>query len=425
LRKLATGGNESGSAQPADRTSGIEAGSGIQLFLKKEISLRQNRENFSFKVAQSLYSSHRVDPGSRLLLNLILEEPAISFEKILDLGCGYGPLGIVLGRLNQDALVHMVDRDSLAVDFALANARENGIAGASVYGSLAYDSVTDSGFDLVVSNIPGKVGETVLEDMLLGATHMLQPGGTFALVCVTPLEPFVRETLTSVGAEVVRHASRSDHEAFCFIFPEDTGVPNIWRNSGLEPYWRGEFEAELGGNEVEFAVAWGLPEFDSLSFDTRLLLNEIAAHSLAEVNRLVVVNPGQGYVPVVASRAYEPRVLELSGRDLLALRYSALNLEQNGFSADQTQVSHFSALQETGDEADLIIAMIADDQSPEELHYLAQSASARLSNRGSCIFAGGSTPITRLTKSIASIPGLQVRRRKRRKGVSVITAGWW
>ena len=398
---------------------------GIPLFLKKEISLRQSRESFSFKVAQSLFSSHRIDSGSRLLLNLILEEPAIRFEKILDLGCGYGPLGIILGRMNGDASVHMVDRDSLAVDFALANARDNGIPNALVYGSLAYDSVTESDFDLVVSNIPGKVGEAVLEDMLLGATHILRPGGILALVCVTPLEPLVRDTLTSVGAELVRHASRSDYEAFCFMFPEDAGMANIWRTSGLEPYWRGEFEAELGGAGIEFAVAWGLPEFDSLSFDTRLLLSEIAAQSYTEIDHMVVVNPGQGYAPVVASRAYEPRILELSGRDLLALRYSALNLRQNGFPADQTRLTHSSMLQEVGDEADLIIAMIADDQSPEELHYLAQSVSARLSNRGSCVFAGGSTPITRLTKSIASIPGLQVRRRKRRKGASAITASWW
>lgn len=69
----------------------------------------------------------------------------------LDLGCGHGPLGIILAKTNSQAKVTMVDSNLLAVRYAKVNLIKNNVKNGEVLGSLGTESVTDRNFDLVVS----------------------------------------------------------------------------------------------------------------------------------------------------------------------------------------------------------------------------------------------------------------------------------
>ena len=90
------------------------------------------------------------------MIRTIIPDCTHNYSKILDLGCGYGPIGLTLKALRPESAVHMTDPDALAVAYSRRNAEINRLDGVKIYGSLDYDSITERDFDLVISNIPGK-----------------------------------------------------------------------------------------------------------------------------------------------------------------------------------------------------------------------------------------------------------------------------
>ena len=135
---------------------------------KKTVALDVGGRSFSFRVSQTLFSTHSVDVGTELLLRTFHRE-GVGFEKVLDLGCGYGPIGIVLKGLNPTATLHMVDRDALAVEYASQNALLNGLEDAATYATLGFDDVEGTDFDLIAANIPGKASRGVISSWLRDA----------------------------------------------------------------------------------------------------------------------------------------------------------------------------------------------------------------------------------------------------------------
>jgi hypothetical protein len=84
-------------------------------YFKKIVELHIAGTALRFRVAQDLFSSHEVDEGTRLLLRSLTGSDAPAFRRVLDLGCGYGPVGLTLKKLDERRTVHLVDRDALAV----------------------------------------------------------------------------------------------------------------------------------------------------------------------------------------------------------------------------------------------------------------------------------------------------------------------
>ncbi len=94
--------------------------------------------------------------------------------KILDMGCGYGFIGIVLAK-KLDSLVTLVDVNKRALHLAKENTKVNKVE-ANIIESNIYDNVSDT-FDIIVTNPPIRAGKKVVESMLLGASSYLQSDG--------------------------------------------------------------------------------------------------------------------------------------------------------------------------------------------------------------------------------------------------------
>ena len=94
-------------------------------YFKKVLSFKYEDRPLQFRVAQELFSSYEVDAGTRFLLRTLNQLPVGEIKRVLDVGCGYGPLGLTLKALDIGRTVHLVDRDALAVDFAQQNAELN------------------------------------------------------------------------------------------------------------------------------------------------------------------------------------------------------------------------------------------------------------------------------------------------------------
>ncbi len=397
------------------------------VLFKKTVTLTSGGRVLSLRVAQDLFSSHRVDVGSGFLLRTLAEARLGPFDKILDLGCGYGPIGLALRSTFEGSRVHLVDRDALAVDYARQNAVINGLAGAvgaggvDAYGSLGYDDVSACDFDLIVANIPGKAGEAVIASFLVDAVHYLRPGGLVAIVVVSPLEPVVAGILGArPEIEIVLTRSRSGHAVFLYRFAA-TGTGGGPAAAAFERgvYDRGEAVFDFDGREYSMATALGLPEFDSRSFHTELLLDGLDGVAEGDVRHAVVFNPGVGHLPVVLWQMLNPEGIALVDRDLLSLRYSQKNLVRNGCPGERVTASHRVVIvPEDGESADLIVGVLREKAGPGWMRLMADQAAGRLGEGGLLMASGRSTDVTRFAAVVEDGGRFKVTERKRWKGRS-------
>ena len=387
----------------------------------KEVPLRYAGRTLRLRVAQALFSSRQIDTGTSMLLDSLAG--AGPFEKVLDLGCGYGPLGLAFSTAAPGCIVHMVDRDALAADYARQNAALNGLEGVETYGSLGYDGVGTRDFDLVVSNIPGKAPPPVIASFAADARHFLRPGGLAAMVAVDAIAGIVADALLEPGGvEVVRRRSTAAYSVFHYrpASPGNSYVPGIQR--GL--YDRERIECEVGGIAYTMRTAYGMPEFDAAGTRTRL-----AADALEELGdivggRAIVENPGQGHLAVLLSKVSAPQTIELAGRDLLSLDFTRENLAANGIPRERIELTHGVGLgTHTDEKAQLIVTDLRDDEGPAAHSFALKLAASRLAPDGAIVVTGGSTAITRIASSTQSTGALTVALRRRRRGSSVLVLG--
>lgn len=156
-----------------------------------------------------VFSGSKVDAGSRYLLQ---EHPPISESTatILDLGCGYGPIGLTAAKRAPHAKVWGVDVNERAIALATANAASNDITNAEFV--TAKDLPSDVRFDLIVSNPPIRIGKAALHDLLGVWLDRLTPEGRAWLVVQKHLGSDSLVTwLTEQGWPTTRLGSRKGY----------------------------------------------------------------------------------------------------------------------------------------------------------------------------------------------------------------------
>jgi len=149
-----------------------------------------------FASTWGLFSPREIDEGTRLLLAHL---EVASDADCLDLGCGYGAIGLALAALAPQGQTLMVDKDFVAVDYAGRNARRNRLDNARALLSNGFDQVpADQRFDRIASNIPAKVGKELLSILLHDARDRLRPGGRLYVVTINGLREFMKRNLREV-----------------------------------------------------------------------------------------------------------------------------------------------------------------------------------------------------------------------------------
>lgn len=133
-----------------------------------------------FRSCDSIFSKDEIDEGTRTLLNTVFDKLDLSGNG-LDLGCGYGVIGISLIK-KLDVNCDMIDVNGTAVDLALHNLMLNGVrTGANVFKSNGFENV-DGNYDFIVTNPPIKTGKALLFSLMDGCYQHLNVGGTLTLV---------------------------------------------------------------------------------------------------------------------------------------------------------------------------------------------------------------------------------------------------
>lgn len=165
-------------------TSSIEQ---LRKDLHFQASLRG--QTLEFCSTWGLFSPREVDEGSRLLLDHVQLAPDAD---CLDLGCGYGVIGLTLARLAPAGHTTLVDKDFVAIDYCRKNIALNQIGNADACLSNGFDAIHDRRFDVIVSNIPAKVGNELMTLFFYDAQRQLKPGGRLYVVTINGLREYIK-----------------------------------------------------------------------------------------------------------------------------------------------------------------------------------------------------------------------------------------
>jgi 16S rRNA (guanine1207-N2)-methyltransferase len=137
-----------------------------------------------------VFAARGIDDGSRLLIEAM---DVAADAHVLDLGCGYGVIGIVAAKLAPHGHVTLVDSDVRATRLAQQNIELNGVTNAEVVlGDGVHDLPPNARFHIVASNPPTHSGREVLNDFVASAHGVLHPGGQLYIV-VNRLQSLRRE----------------------------------------------------------------------------------------------------------------------------------------------------------------------------------------------------------------------------------------
>ena len=132
-----------------------------------------------FVTDAGVFSKTGVDFGSRLLIESIeLEKNA----HVLDVGCGYGPIGLSAAKLADEGHITMIDINERAVELAKENADLNRISNVTIVQSDIYEEVKGRSFDAIVTNPPIRAGKQVVHRIFSEGYELLKPGGSMWIV---------------------------------------------------------------------------------------------------------------------------------------------------------------------------------------------------------------------------------------------------
>ena len=126
-----------------------------------------------------VFSKDKIDYGTRTLLDVM--DISDQKKRLLDVGCGYGTIGIALKRIYPYLEVEMVDVNERAIHLANESIKYNNLQDIVAYKSCVYENVKGS-FDIIVSNPPIRAGKKVVFEILEGAYHFLNKSGELIIV---------------------------------------------------------------------------------------------------------------------------------------------------------------------------------------------------------------------------------------------------
>lgn len=141
----------------------------------RELSYKYNSSFFIFYSDNGVFSKNNIDYGSRLLIETYLKENDINEKRVLDVGCGYGFLGIMVSRVT-DSYVEMTDINKRAVHLTNMNIRRYKDFKGKTYVSNVYENV-EGKYDIIITNPPIRIGKEKLLEILIGAFDHLEDNG--------------------------------------------------------------------------------------------------------------------------------------------------------------------------------------------------------------------------------------------------------
>lgn len=187
---------------PAPSAAGRTA---LRAYARGRLVLRALGQTLALDVPHDVFSSQRIDDGTLLLLDHLPEGEPTS---VLDLGCGYGALGLPVAARFPAARCVLLDRDLLAVAASAHNARVLSLTNVEVQPGLGYRGLEKERFDWVLCNVPARIGGRAIRYLLEGGRSLR---AQVRAVVIRDLAPVVE----GLGLPGLTHLARGPrHDVF-------------------------------------------------------------------------------------------------------------------------------------------------------------------------------------------------------------------
>ena len=162
------------------------------------ITINLNNMLMNFHTKSSLFSPNALDAGTKAILSCVTFDQS---DKVLDLGCGYGVIGIYAAKQIGEEHVTMVDIDNAAVSVAKENAALNGVPNIQVFQSDGFCNIDDSGYTIILSNPPYHTDFSVAKHFIEKGFNRLLIGGK--MIMVTKRKDWYKNKLISIFGGVI------------------------------------------------------------------------------------------------------------------------------------------------------------------------------------------------------------------------------
>ena len=147
---------------------------------EREIKYELKDRTFKFISDNGVFSKEHVDFATDFMLRTIIDDELEG--SVLDMGCGYGVIGITVSNLcSKVSSVTLCDINNRAIDLATRNAERNRVVNANIFASDGFANV-EGRFDIIITNPPIRAGKAVIYKMYEDAKEHLNDGGRFYLV---------------------------------------------------------------------------------------------------------------------------------------------------------------------------------------------------------------------------------------------------
>ena len=164
-----------------------------------------------------VFSRDGLDMGTRSLLEALPE----LHGRILDLGCGWGPVGTALGKRYPGAQIVLTDVNSRATELAARNLAANGVTNAAVVQGDGFAAV-EGGFDAIVLNPPIRAGKAVIYALFAeAAKHLRADGALYIVIRKQQGAESAQKYLSSIYADVERIAREKGYWVLRCARPEE------------------------------------------------------------------------------------------------------------------------------------------------------------------------------------------------------------
>lgn len=294
-------------------------------------------QKLSLHVPHDVFSTQNIDEGTLLLLeNLPLDAPTT----ILDLGCGYGALGLPLAAQFPNALIEMADRDLLAVQWSEKNALFNQLSNVKAYGSLGFRDLPgeNPAYDWILCNVPARIGRPFIKNLIELGSTLLTATGELRVVVIRDLGPVLLEMKAEYDWPLVEVVQGPRHTIFSLtsmtpqsedVSPDQLYLRDTVQIQGLSlarPY-------DLGGDDQK-RLKTGLP----------VLIDALPRQTPMGGFRVLCFRSGYGQLPLVSRKRWPEALVVAIDRDLLGTTFTRDNARSLDLDDDRLQVretAHF------------------------------------------------------------------------------------
>jgi 16S rRNA (guanine1207-N2)-methyltransferase len=318
--------------------------------------------NLKLAVPHDVFSTQRIDEGTLLLLeHLPKNEP----PTILDMGCGYGALGLPIAAHYPKTKIDMVDRDLLAAKWSHENALANQLSNVNAFGSLGFRDIHQT-YDWILCNVPARIGNPFIENLIEQGRALLNEGGELRVVVIRDLGPVLLEMKEKNHWPLIEVAKGPRHTIFSIAAQKGVVAP-------IEPdtlYLRDQVNVadltldrpfDIGGDDQKRLKA-GLP----------VLIDTLPRQDPEKkLQKILCFRCGYGSLPLVSLKRWPHARVIAVDRDLLGTTFTRLNAKKLGVE-DRLEVrenAHFPDAISAGEKFNLILGEL----SPSADQWVAMS----------------------------------------------------